>query len=415
MSTAAGRTAGRARQRSVEVLLGRLGQEIDQIAERAAACRADVRTTVQGRLDRLRQRQSRARDHLRRQARADQLTGDAGDAELAWDLGEMDVELSIAGAALDAELAADAAAYAIAAQRELDAWNDWIGLAHARVARGPDPSDGAEALTRPARQRWAAASGRLHRFRAGGPEATGQARDGVEQAMAELRQAADEVAARVDEQRIGNRPSGAWPAPTAGEVHGTRDRAVRGWLPPWMAGWGWPAPGWTVAFGILTVAAGVAVLVWPKATLIVLALILGAQLLVAGVFWFLSAFSVRDSGVGAMVALTGVLGVLLGLLIVGFPMQTIAALVLLLGLYWTIAGLVQLVHGIRGDVPSRGWTIAAGALGAAAGIAVLLYPAPSALVLTLMFGILLVLYGALLVAEGIHRGRRRHVAVSRRR
>ncbi|GDY29515.1 hypothetical protein GTS_11480 [Gandjariella thermophila] len=178
-----------------------------------------------------------------------------------------------------------------------------------------------------------------------------------------------------------------------------------------LVGWGWPSPGWTVAYGVLTVAAGAVVLAWPGPALVLLAIVLGAQLLVAGVFWLVSAFSVRDPGIGALAAVTGVLGILVGLLIVDRPGQTIAALVLLLGLYWTVAGLVQIVHGVRGDVPARGWTIAAGVVGAAAGILILVYPAPSALVLTLMFGILLVLHGALLVAEGIHRGQRRRMTV----
>jgi hypothetical protein len=43
------------------------------------------------------------------------------------------------------------------------------------------------------------------------------------------------------------------------------------------------------------------------------------------------AFSIPDSGIGALGALTGVLSILVGLLIVRNPGQTIAALALLLG------------------------------------------------------------------------------------
>jgi uncharacterized membrane protein HdeD (DUF308 family) len=406
MSMTTGRTGGKAAQRSMEARLGRIGREIDQIAGRAAACREDVQAKVQGRVEQLRDRQARAREHLRQQAQADRAAWDAYAAELAWDLDELDVEMAIADAALDAELAADAAAFDAAVQAELDAWNDWIGLRQAKAARRAGAGGQAETLMRPVRERSAAAAGQLHQFRASRPDTGGQARHGVEQAMAELRHAAEEADLRVSRQ-LGDRPSVAWPVPTASEVRGARRRAVPGGVPGWLAGWGWPSPGWTIAFGIVTIAAGAIALAWPGPALVVLAIVLGAQMLVAGVFWFVSAFSLPDAAAGVLAALIGVAGVLLGLLIVGRPVQTIAALVLLLGLYWTVAGLVQIVHGIRGDARARGWTIAAGVLGAAAGIVVLVYPAPSALVLTLMFGILLVLHGGFLVAEGIHRARHR--------
>ncbi|MFD2415035.1 DUF308 domain-containing protein [Amycolatopsis pigmentata] len=77
----------------------------------------------------------------------------------------------------------------------------------------------------------------------------------------------------------------------------------------------------------------------------------------------------------------------------------LATLILLLGLFWTVSGLIQIVHGIRTDTR----TIAAGPWGAAAGITVLVYPGPSLLGLILFFGIGLILDGAFLVAEGIRR------------
>ncbi|WP_052371679.1 HdeD family acid-resistance protein [Amycolatopsis taiwanensis] len=402
MNATAGRTTGKAAQRSMEARLGRIGREIDQIAKRVAACPADVRAKVQRPLDHLRERHSRAREHLRQQAQADQAAGEAYAAELAWDLNELDVELAIAHAALDVELAADAAIFDAAVQSELDAWNDWIGLLQAKAARQADTPDQAEALTQPLQQRSAAAASALHRFRANPTEERGQARVGVEQAMAELREAADETTRQVTRQ-IGDRLSRAWPVPTASQVRAARAWPVRGGAPRWLAGWGWPSPWWTVAFGVLTIAAGVVVLVWPREALTVLSIVLGIQLLVAGVFWVVSAFSVPDAGVAALVALTGVLGILVGVLLVSHPIQGIAALVLLVGLYWTVAGLVQFVHGVRGYMPARGWTIAAGVVGAAAGIVVLVYPLPSVFVLTLLFGVLLILHGAFLVAEGIRR------------
>jgi hypothetical protein len=47
--------------------------------------------------------------------------------------------------------------------------------------------------------------------------------------------------------------------------------------------------GWSLAFGILTLAAGVAALVWPGVTILALAVLLGPQLVVAGVSRFVTA------------------------------------------------------------------------------------------------------------------------------
>lgn len=400
-------TTVKAAQRSMEARLDRIGRETDRIAQRAAASRDDVREKVQRRLDRLRERQSRAQELLRRQEQADQAAWDAYAAALAWDLDELDVELSIADAAIDAGLATDASGFDAAVQRELDAWNDRIGLLQAKATRGADSREQAETLIRPVQQRWAAAASQLHQFRASRPDTTNEARDGVEQAMAELSDAADGAARQVDRQFDG-RLSTAWPVPTASHVRGALREVPPAGTPRWLAGWGWTSPGWTITFGILTLAAGVIVLAWPGPALLVLAIVLGVQILVAGVFWLVSAFSTPAAGIGVMAAMTGALAILIGLLVVSRPAQAITALVLLLGLYWTVAGLLHIVHAIRADTPARGWAIAGGVVSAAAGIVVLVYPVPSVVVLTLVFGIQLVLYGAFLIVEGIQRQRQRH-------
>ncbi|GAA4986433.1 hypothetical protein GCM10025734_10550 [Kitasatospora paranensis] len=48
---------------------------------------------------------------------------------------------------------------------------------------------------------------------------------------------------------------------------------------------------WPLAFGILTVLAGIVMLSWPEETVRVVAIIIGLQLLVAGVVRFVTAFT----------------------------------------------------------------------------------------------------------------------------
>lgn len=48
--------------------------------------------------------------------------------------------------------------------------------------------------------------------------------------------------------------------------------------------------GWALAFGIITVLAGIAVLAWPGPTLVVIAIWFGIELVVLGIFRFVAAF-----------------------------------------------------------------------------------------------------------------------------
>jgi uncharacterized membrane protein HdeD (DUF308 family) len=52
---------------------------------------------------------------------------------------------------------------------------------------------------------------------------------------------------------------------------------------------------WIFAFGVITLLAGVAALAWPGATILVLAILLGAQLVVTGIFRFVAALASASS------------------------------------------------------------------------------------------------------------------------
>src|SRR5260370_25209931 len=94
--------------------------------------------------------------------------------------------------------------------------------------------------------------------------------------------------------------------------------------------------GWLMAFGIITVVAGFMALVWPSVTLLVVAVLFGVQLIVAGVFRFVAAFASDDltGGTRVLLALLGVLSLVIGLYAVRHVLLTIVALALLLGIFW---------------------------------------------------------------------------------
>src|ERR1700687_6292178 len=95
-----------------------------------------------------------------------------------------------------------------------------------------------------------------------------------------------------------------------------------------------------MAFGVLTLLAGVAVLAWPGRTLVVIAVLFGVQLIVTGIFRFVAAFATDDltGGTRVLLAVLGVLSLIIGLYAVRHVLVTLLALALLLGIFWIIRG-----------------------------------------------------------------------------
>lgn len=161
--------------------------------------------------------------------------------------------------------------------------------------------------------------------------------------------------------------------------------------------------GWLLALGVLSLAAGVLVLAWPGATIRVIATLFGLQLLILGAFRFVAAFSRDIEGTGQLApVLLAALSVLAGILVLRSPFQTIPLLGLILGVFWTVNGVVEMYSGIANrDRPYRGLAIAGGILSTIAGILFLVYPARSVFVVTLLVGVWLVVFSVIDMLEAL--------------
>src|SRR6476469_10807607 len=93
--------------------------------------------------------------------------------------------------------------------------------------------------------------------------------------------------------------------------------------------------GWVLAYVIITLAAGVVVLVWPSETLLVIAVLFGIQLIVSGIFRFVAALAVDDisGGTRVLLALLAVLSIIVGLWAVRHVDMTLLVLAALLGIF----------------------------------------------------------------------------------
>lgn len=92
------------------------------------------------------------------------------------------------------------------------------------------------------------------------------------------------------------------------------------------------------------------------------------------------------------------LSIVVGVLCLRNILQTVVLLALLLGLFWLVGGIIQVVAAIlQRSRPHRGLTMVSGVLAVLAGVVVLSYPGISLLVLTVFLGIWLVVYGVLMI------------------
>ncbi|KOU20334.1 membrane protein [Streptomyces sp. WM6372] len=153
---------------------------------------------------------------------------------------------------------------------------------------------------------------------------------------------------------------------------------------------------WALGFALATLIPGILILVWPDETLHVLAVIIGLQFLVAGVFRFVTAFSHGGDGGGSRLAgvLIAMIAFLAGVLVLRHPMQTIGVLSLIVGVFWLLTGVLRAYTAIADRaLVHRGLLVGLGILGVVAGIVVLCFPVDSAVALTRLLGLWFVLLG----------------------
>jgi uncharacterized membrane protein HdeD (DUF308 family) len=162
--------------------------------------------------------------------------------------------------------------------------------------------------------------------------------------------------------------------------------------------------GWLLAFGMITVLLGIIALAWPGRTLVVVAVLFGAQLIVMGIFRFVGAIA-SDDLTGAnrvLLALLGVLSLIVGLYAVRHLLVTLFALVVLLGIFWIVSGAVELFMALsHREMSQRGWNAIMGVISIVAGIVVLAYPDISLLVLAVLLSIWLIIFGVMEISSAV--------------
>ena len=164
---------------------------------------------------------------------------------------------------------------------------------------------------------------------------------------------------------------------------------------PWLAiARGWPA---LMLAGIITIILGIVVLVWPGETLAVVSVLIGIQFVVFGLFRLIEAFAVDAPG---LVGFVGVLLMISGVIVLRNPYETVAILATILGVVWVVSGSIDVVAAIAdGNSSRRGLRMLSGLVSAVAGVIVVSWPAPTVTVIAWVAGLQLVIFGLVIVAS----------------
>src|SRR5258705_10121437 len=151
----------------------------------------------------------------------------------------------------------------------------------------------------------------------------------------------------------------------------------------------------TLLSGILAVILGVLVLAWPGETIVVAAIFFGAYLLVTGIAQVIFSFSLHVSAGGrVLLFLSGAASLILAVLCFRSLQDSILLLAIWIGVGFVFRGVATAVSAISDPtLPGRGWEIFIGVITLIAGVIVLASPFESIATLTLVVGIWLIVIG----------------------
>ena len=149
---------------------------------------------------------------------------------------------------------------------------------------------------------------------------------------------------------------------------------------------------WLLAvLGIVSLVCGVLAIVYPDVTLLAVGIIFGFYLLMAGIFELVDAI-VGDPASRALSAIVGVVALIAGLICLRRPGDSLLALVVVLGAYLIVTGVARLVRAIA-SVEHRGLSLLSAVIDLILGILILSWPDESLVTLAVLFGISLIFRG----------------------
>jgi uncharacterized membrane protein HdeD (DUF308 family) len=158
-----------------------------------------------------------------------------------------------------------------------------------------------------------------------------------------------------------------------------------------------------IARGILAVAVGIIALAWPSVTVLALVILFAVYAFMAASLQAAQAFSSRTAGPVLGHLLLGLADLAAGIIALAWPGPTALVLVLIVGVWAIVAGLVETAaafgHGEAAG--TRALLILGGLITVAFGVVLCARPGLGAVTLALLFGLFSLIAGIWMLAQGI--------------
>ena len=153
---------------------------------------------------------------------------------------------------------------------------------------------------------------------------------------------------------------------------------------------------WALALlGLCALIFGILALTWPGVTVIVLAIFFGAFVLVSGIFSLAAAVGPMDTGHRVALILLGVFDIIVGAIVLLWPGIGDLILLFLIAIWALVAGVLKLIAAFRQKGRgSEKWLLGlTGVLAVILGVLLLSFPVAGVLAVILIIGIFAILIG----------------------
>ncbi len=156
----------------------------------------------------------------------------------------------------------------------------------------------------------------------------------------------------------------------------------------------------TLVLGVLTLILGIIVSFHPTGSLNFVAVLIGILMILSGIFHLVRVFG-RDESHRVWLGVAGLLFIVIGVVLIRHLHLTVALIGLFVGITWVVQGVTALIGGITGGArEGRGWWIAFGVVSLIAGIVVAATPTSSLTVLAALLGIWFIIMGLFEIIGG---------------
>ncbi len=153
--------------------------------------------------------------------------------------------------------------------------------------------------------------------------------------------------------------------------------------------------------GIITIVFGVVLTFKPGKSVHAIAVIFGIWLLILGIVRLVQAIGAASERTGLLVV--GILAILIALLVLFHTKATVAVLGFIVGIFWTVGGVAQVLYGFSAKEGEVSWPIVIlGCIAMVVGILCLVYPSLSLSIMCVIIGLGMIVYGIVEIVVSLH-------------